>query len=114
MLPHASSFSLLLVTNKVLISLNRAVSIIPIGFNNPDFIKAFARSFVSFAISLDPGYKLNSSIITPLWDLYRPGNTEMVFNKTVDDSPDVHAVRTDGRLLDWCRFWESIGSITGQ
>ncbi|KAL0065742.1 hypothetical protein AAF712_007225 [Marasmius tenuissimus] len=42
----------------------------PITFNNTDFIDAFAQSFVSFAISLDPNVKVDPSNITPQWDLY--------------------------------------------
>ncbi|KAJ8083128.1 hypothetical protein PM082_008997 [Marasmius tenuissimus] len=86
----------------------------PITFNNTDFINAFAQSFTSFAVSLDPNVKIDPSTITPQWDLYSTGDTEMVFNKTVDEQPDVLQITTDEELLQRCSFWESVGALTGQ
>ncbi|KAK1234058.1 hypothetical protein PQX77_002752, partial [Marasmius sp. AFHP31] len=79
----------------------------PITFNNTDFVNAFAQSFVSFAISLDPNVKVDPSNITPQWDLYSLSNDEMVFNKTVDDLPDIRPIETNKDLLARCSFWES-------
>ncbi|KAL0578555.1 hypothetical protein V5O48_003456 [Marasmius crinis-equi] len=86
----------------------------PITFNNTDFINAFAQSFISFAISLDPNVKVDPTNITPQWNLYSMGDTEMVFNKTAENLPDVHAITTNEDLLARCSFWESVGALTGQ
>ncbi|KAK1221636.1 hypothetical protein PQX77_015551 [Marasmius sp. AFHP31] len=83
-------------------------------FNNTDFINAFAQSFISFAISLDPNDKVDPSTITPQWDLYDLANNKMMFNKTVDDLPDVRLVGTSEGLLARCSFWESVSARTGQ
>ncbi|KAK1229855.1 hypothetical protein PQX77_007073 [Marasmius sp. AFHP31] len=83
-------------------------------FNNTDFINAFAQSFVSFAISLDPNVKVDPSNITPQWDLYNVASEEMVFNKSADDLPDIRAVKTNQNLLERCSFWESVSARTGQ
>ncbi|KAG7093771.1 hypothetical protein E1B28_007419 [Marasmius oreades] len=86
----------------------------PIPFNNTDFINAFAQSFTSFAISLDPNVKVDPSNITPRWNLYNIHNTEMVFNKTDEDLPEVHPIESNEALLKRCRFWKSVGALTGQ
>ncbi|KAJ7217431.1 alpha beta-hydrolase [Mycena rebaudengoi] len=76
-------------------------------FNNTQFIDAFAQSFTAFAISLDPNVKIDPRSITPRWDRYydlnfHGGRTEMVFNKTEGDAPDLGAVRTEGKVLARC------------
>ncbi|KAK1234054.1 hypothetical protein PQX77_002748 [Marasmius sp. AFHP31] len=87
---------------------------VPVTFNNTNFIDAFTQSFISFAVSLDPNVKTGPSTITPPWDLYSINDTEMVFNKTVDEKPDVRPVTTNEGLLQRCSFWESVGALTGQ
>ncbi|KAJ3852552.1 Alpha/Beta hydrolase protein [Lentinula lateritia] len=72
------------------------------GFNNTDFLAAFQAAFMSFVISQDPNDKL-SPTITPSWNLYSQGNTEMIFNKTVDGQPDVGVNSTDNDLLERCK-----------
>ncbi|KAJ3934689.1 MAG: Alpha/Beta hydrolase protein [Lentinula lateritia] len=67
-------------------------------FNNTDFLTAFQTAFMSFVISQDPNDKLNPTI-TPSWNLYSQGNTEMIFNKTIDGQPDVDVDSTDNDLL---------------
>ncbi|KAL0065737.1 hypothetical protein AAF712_007220 [Marasmius tenuissimus] len=83
-------------------------------FNNTNFIDAFAQSFISFAISLNPNVKVDPSTITPQWDLYDLANNKMMFNKTVDDLPDIRLVGTSEDFLERCSFWESVGARTGQ
>ncbi|KAJ7446375.1 Alpha/Beta hydrolase protein [Mycena latifolia] len=83
-------------------------------FNNTAFIDAFAQSFTSFAISLDPNIKVDSTTITPPWRKWSFGQTEMLFNKTDADAPDVRPVRTSDALLERCAFWNSVGDLTGQ
>ena len=73
-------------------------------FNNTDLINAFVQSFVSFAISLDPNAKVDPSNITPQWELYGPSGGQVVFNKTVDEKPDVHPAAVDDELLRRCKW----------
>ncbi|KAJ7465886.1 Alpha/Beta hydrolase protein [Mycena latifolia] len=83
-------------------------------FNNTAFIDAFAQSFTSFAISLDPNIKVDPTTITPAWRKWSFGQTEMLFNKTDADVPDVRPVRTSDALLERCAFWNSVSDLMGQ
>ncbi|KAF9468189.1 Alpha/Beta hydrolase protein [Collybia nuda] len=83
-------------------------------FNNTAFDKAFAQSFLNFALSLDPNIKSDPSNITPRWNTWATGNTEMLFNKTDAGLPVVTPTATSGQLLDRCDFWEALGSLSGQ
>ncbi|KAJ6526943.1 alpha beta-hydrolase [Mycena vulgaris] len=83
-------------------------------FNNAAFINAFAQSFISFAISLDPNAKVDPASITPKWDQFDFGNTEMLFNETDTGAPDVRAIKTSSALLERCLFWESVSGFTAQ
>ncbi|ESK88263.1 cephalosporin esterase, partial [Moniliophthora roreri MCA 2997] len=85
-----------------------------LSFNNTAFLNAFSQSFLSFVISLDPNVKVDPTNITPQWSLYSDGNTEMKFNKTADNQPNVTTITTDDNLLERCSLWESLGSLTGQ
>ncbi|KAJ7775486.1 Alpha/Beta hydrolase protein [Mycena metata] len=82
-------------------------------FNNPVFIDAFASSFISFAISLDPNTKVKPTI-TPRWNKWSVGATEMLFNRTDAGAALVKPVETSNDLLKRCQFWESVGDLTGQ
>ncbi|KAJ7616846.1 alpha beta-hydrolase [Mycena polygramma] len=82
-------------------------------FQNRDFINAFAQSFTSFAISLDPNVKVDPTTITPPWSQWNVGNTEMNFNET-DGIPVVGPVTTSDALLQRCQFWDSVGNLTAQ
>ncbi|KAJ7237988.1 Alpha/Beta hydrolase protein [Mycena rebaudengoi] len=83
-------------------------------FNNPTFVNAFAQSFTSFIINLDPNIKVDPTTITPRWSPFIIGNTEMLFNKTEAGEPIVQPITTSSDLLQRCRFWESVGALTGQ
>ncbi|KAK6996810.1 carboxylic ester hydrolase [Favolaschia claudopus] len=83
-------------------------------YNNTAFIDAFAQSFTSFAISLDPNIKVDPTTITPAWNKWEAGHTEMLFNKTEQDVPVVKPVMTDETLLNRCRFWQSESQQTAQ
>ncbi|KAJ6477550.1 Alpha/Beta hydrolase protein [Mycena sanguinolenta] len=82
-------------------------------FQNTNFINAFAQSFTAFAISLDPNVKV-SATITPKWNKWAVGHTEMNFNETESGLPAVGPVATSKALLERCQFWASIGSLTAQ
>ncbi|KIM79128.1 hypothetical protein PILCRDRAFT_74653 [Piloderma croceum F 1598] len=73
-------------------------------FNNADFIKSFSQSFMNIAVSLDPNRKFDPTNPTPAWDHWNSDETEMLFNKTSTDGPDIRAVRTDSRLLERCAY----------
>ncbi|KAJ7235638.1 alpha beta-hydrolase [Mycena haematopus] len=83
-------------------------------FNNTDFINAFAQSFTSFIINLDPNIKVDPTTITPHWNKFDILHTEMLFNKTADGAPVVHAITTSNALLERCKFWNSVGNLTSQ
>ncbi|KAJ7266216.1 alpha beta-hydrolase [Mycena rebaudengoi] len=84
-------------------------------FNNAAFINAFAQSFTSFIINLDPNIKVDSTTITPHWNKFDIGDTEMLFNQTaVDGLPVVQSIETSFGLLERCLFWNSVGSLTVQ
>ncbi|KAJ7043846.1 Alpha/Beta hydrolase protein [Mycena alexandri] len=86
----------------------------PIIFNNTDFINAFTQGFLSFAVNLDPNVKLRPSI-TPVWQKWSPAcETEMLFNKTEGDAPDIAAATTPGALQSRCEFWRSVHNLAGQ
>ncbi|KAJ7885901.1 Alpha/Beta hydrolase protein [Mycena olivaceomarginata] len=87
----------------------------PPPFNNAAFIDAFAQSFTSFIINLDPNIKVDPTTITPHWNTFDIAHTEMLFNQTaVDGLPVVHAIETSDALLERCLFWDSVGSLTVQ
>ncbi|KAJ7708326.1 Alpha/Beta hydrolase protein [Mycena rosella] len=86
----------------------------PAPYTNPVFTDAFAQSFTSFAISLDPNIKVDPTTITPPWPQWHIANSEMVFNKTETDVPSVKAMKTDDVLLRRCQFWDSVTELTAQ
>jgi len=85
-------------------------------FNNAQFIDAFAQSFTSFIINLDPNIKVDSTTITPHWNKFDVGNTEMLFNRTAaaPGTPVVQPITTSSTLLERCLFWNSVGNLTAQ
>ncbi|KAJ7935829.1 alpha beta-hydrolase [Mycena leptocephala] len=85
-------------------------------FNNAAFIDAFAQSFTSFIVNLDPNVKVDPTTITPYWNTFNIiQHTEMLFNQTaVDGLPVVKPVTTSDALLERCGFWDSVGSLTAQ
>ncbi|KAK0211203.1 Alpha/Beta hydrolase protein [Desarmillaria ectypa] len=86
------------------------------AFNNTDFDKAFAESFLGFVMSLDPNGTFEPTI-TPPWKpfSFQQGHqVEMRFNRTEAGYPAVLPFATPEDLLDRCSFWESVGSEIGQ
>ncbi|KAE9388041.1 alpha/beta-hydrolase, partial [Gymnopus androsaceus JB14] len=83
-------------------------------FPNKTFSAAFSQSFLLFVVSLDPNDKIDpSDDIMPPWTVYSIEQTEMVF-KTVNNQTDIQMIMTDPTFLERCRFWESVGELTGQ
>ncbi|KAK0482570.1 Alpha/Beta hydrolase protein [Armillaria novae-zelandiae] len=88
----------------------------PPPFNNPDFVKAFAESFLAFVVSLDPNQTFEPTI-TPDWARYsfqKSHQVEMRFNKTEAGDPAVLPFTTPEDVLDRCSFWESVSPEIGQ
>ncbi|KAK0196593.1 Alpha/Beta hydrolase protein [Armillaria mellea] len=85
------------------------------AFSNPEFVKAFAESFLAFAVSLDPNQTFEPTV-TPDWTRYsfQGHQIEMRFNKTEAGDPAVLPFTTPEDLLDRCSFWESVGPEIGQ
>ncbi|KAJ7216264.1 Alpha/Beta hydrolase protein, partial [Mycena rebaudengoi] len=75
----------------------------PPPFNNPTFINAFAQSFTSFIINLDPNVKVDPTMISPRWSPFALGNTEVLFNKTEAGVPVVRPITTSNDLLLRCQ-----------
>ncbi|KAE9408456.1 alpha/beta-hydrolase [Gymnopus androsaceus JB14] len=83
-------------------------------FNNTQFLAAFSGAFMAFVVSQDPNDQIVPTI-TPYWDMYSNSSVVMVFNQTADGtSPDIHVDNADASQLERCRFWNSVGVLTGQ
>ncbi|KAK0482566.1 Alpha/Beta hydrolase protein [Armillaria novae-zelandiae] len=86
------------------------------SFSNADFDKAFADSFLAFAVSLDPTRTFEPTI-TPDWipfSFQQGQQVEMRFNRTESGDLAVSPLTTPADLLDRCSFWESVGPEIGQ
>ncbi|KAK0211206.1 Alpha/Beta hydrolase protein [Desarmillaria ectypa] len=85
-------------------------------FNNTDFARALAESFLAFVVSLDPNETFEPTI-TPFWKpfSFRQGRqVEMRFNRTETGDPAILPFTTPEDLLDRCSFWEIVGPEIGQ
>ncbi|KAF7348495.1 Carboxylic ester hydrolase [Mycena venus] len=82
-------------------------------FNNTVFIDAFAQTFTSFAMALDPNVKVDSTTITPPWNRWEVEHTEMLFNARTDGRPVVRPVKTDDALLARCQWVQIIFLLLG-
>ncbi|KAH8113825.1 cephalosporin esterase [Phellopilus nigrolimitatus] len=83
-------------------------------FKNAQFSASFAGGFLGFVKSLDPNEHPVANIITPNWDLYVDGQTEMLFNRTEGFRPDIRPIKTDPNLLERCAFWKSVAPSVPQ
>ena len=72
-------------------------------FDNPEFDASFAGAFMGFVKSMDPNVHPVKDVITPEWALHIEGNTEMLFNKTESNEPNIHPFSTDPQLLERCK-----------
>ena len=59
---------------------------------------------MSLAKSYDVNAKFDPSNITPYWDKYDIGETEMLFNCTEAGVPAVLPFKTDPKLLQRCAY----------
>ncbi|KAJ6560580.1 Alpha/Beta hydrolase protein [Mycena vulgaris] len=112
--PAIHAMDVLVYFPSIAIDLPELAASFPPIFNNTAFTNAFSQSFTSFAISLDPNVKVDSTTITPAWKKWDVEHTEILFNKTAADQPVVTPVRTSDALLDRCAFWNSVTDLTAQ
>ncbi|KAJ7906506.1 Alpha/Beta hydrolase protein [Mycena leptocephala] len=89
-------------------------SIVTPLFKNTSFINAFAQSFMSFGISLNPNVKIDPTTITPPWKKWEARHTEMLFNSTAAGLPLVEPMETSDTLFERCQFWVSVANLTAQ
>jgi hypothetical protein len=59
---------------------------------------------MNVVVSLDPNIKFDPTNPTPAWNHWSSDDTEMLFNKTSTNEPDIKAVRTDTGLLERCAY----------
>ncbi|KAH7928321.1 alpha/beta-hydrolase [Leucogyrophana mollusca] len=77
---------------------------VPPPYNNTQFLTAFDETFMSFAMYHNPNIKFDPTNITPYWNEYYIGQSEMLFNTTEAFVPEVVPVTTDQGLLDRCAY----------
>ena len=79
----------------------------PRVYSNPQFLASFAQSFTDFAKTLNVNNHDDPDNITPEWNLWSEGHTEMLFNATnltVSGVPVIQPFHTDPALLDRCAY----------
>lgn len=69
---------------------------------NVQFSASFAGAFLGLVKSDDPNIHPVTDDITPAWNTFSQGNTEMLFNRTDDFQPDIRPITTDPALLERC------------
>jgi hypothetical protein len=67
------------------------------------FITAFSNSFMAMALYGNPNYRYTTGDITPSWNSWPHGFTEMIFNKTSMGLPNVYTSQTDKALRERCK-----------
>ncbi|KAF8995799.1 alpha/beta-hydrolase [Hymenopellis radicata] len=106
-------------------------------YRNPEFQRAFTAPLFYFILNGNPGRvddlglkaywdvlygTLFDTHAAPRWEAYHydddvralHGGVQMLFNHTEDGAPVVKSVRTDAKLIERCRFWDSVAAETGR
>ncbi|KAF9038959.1 alpha/beta-hydrolase [Hymenopellis radicata] len=107
-------------------------------YRNPEFQRAFTAPFFYFILNGTPnpggvddlGLKAYWDVLygtlfdtreAPRWEAYHDddvraldGGVQMLFNHTEDGVPVVNSVPTDAKLIERCRFWDSVAAETGR
>lgn len=80
------------------------------------FTIAFAQSFLSVVISMDPAAKFDSTNIMPTpFNTWSPSSTfEMQFSNTTDGTAAVGPATSNAGILQRCNFWKSVSASTHQ
>ncbi|KAF8158970.1 Alpha/Beta hydrolase protein [Mycena galopus ATCC 62051] len=91
---------------------------VPPALHGADVINYFPTfeefGLLFFRANLNPNAKLRPTI-TPMWRTWAPGaETEMVFNETEFNTPDIAPANTSSALLTRCEFWKSQRYLIGQ
>ncbi|KAG0695772.1 Alpha/Beta hydrolase protein [Suillus ampliporus] len=81
-------------------------------YNNSHFQTAFSNSFMAMAMYETPDDRYTPGDITPSWNSWRNGYTEMMFNETSAGVPDVYTFKTDMALLERCAYWLNVSAYT--
>lgn len=55
-------------------------------------------------LGLDPNVKIDPANLVPHWDMWSSNVTEMVFNRTTTNEPDIREIQTDPALLKRCAY----------
>ncbi|KAG1732237.1 Alpha/Beta hydrolase protein [Suillus paluster] len=84
------------------------------AYNNSQFITAFSNSFMAMTMHETPDDRYTPGDITPSWDSWRHGFTEMMFNETSAGVPDVYTFKTDMALLERCAYWQNVSAYSVQ
>ncbi|KZV68666.1 alpha/beta-hydrolase [Peniophora sp. CONT] len=87
---------------------------VPQSFPNPEFQQAFSSAFLSTAMSLRPSMTLNATGPDEAWPAWVNGHTEMLFNKTEGNAPDLRVFETDPTLLRRCALWRALSAAIEQ
>ncbi|KAG1875450.1 Alpha/Beta hydrolase protein [Suillus subalutaceus] len=83
-------------------------------YNNSQFITSFSNSFMAMAMFETPDHRYTPGDITPSWETWSQGFTEMIFNETSEGAPDVYISKTDMALLERCTYWRSVTAYSAQ
>ncbi|KAG0695774.1 Alpha/Beta hydrolase protein [Suillus ampliporus] len=86
----------------------------PSTYNNSQFLTAFSNSFMAMTMYETPDDRYTPGDITPSWNSWRNGYTEMMFNETSAGVPDVYTFKTDMALLERCAYWLNVSAYTEQ
>ncbi|KAG0708779.1 Alpha/Beta hydrolase protein [Suillus ampliporus] len=84
------------------------------AYNNSQFITAFSNSFMAMTMYKTPDDRYTPGDITPFWNSWRNGSTEMMFNETSAGAPDVYTFKTDIALLERCAYWRNVSAYSAQ
>lgn len=68
---------------------------------------------MNIILFLDPNSKFDPANISPNWNKWSSSYTEMLFNKTESNQPDIRAISTNHGLLERCAYaymynWRSL------
>lgn len=58
---------------------------------------------MSFVKNQVPDVHVTPEVITPHWDAFKPGNHDMLFNRTETMQPDIRPITTDPAKLARCK-----------
>ncbi|KAJ8592162.1 alpha/beta-hydrolase [Rhizopogon salebrosus TDB-379] len=84
------------------------------AYNNSQFITAFSNSFMAMVMYDTPDQRYTSGDITPSWNSWPRGFTEMIFNDTSTGVPNIYTSQTNMTLQTRCAYWRSVSKYSAQ